>query len=214
MVTHHSKYYHDEVWNTLTHGIGLLFSLIGGVYLISKSWIASSDVDIVAITIYVACAAFVYASSTAYHATRPGQWKDRLQRLDHISIFFMIAGSHMPIILHFFNNADGYIFLSVMWTLVFLGTIFKIFWMGKFEILSLVLYVGMGCMSIYLFPDLYQLMSRGTLGLLILGGALYSLGIIFYCWESLPYHHTIWHLFVVGGSITHFIAIYFICFEF
>jgi hemolysin III len=204
----HPKYYHDEVWNTLSHGIALLFVLIGGGILVWITSQAKGWLDIIAVAIYVLGAAFVYASSTAYHATRPGSLKERLQQVDHISIYFMIAGSHMPIIMRYFNNSDGYWFLGIMWTFVLIGTIYKIFWMGKFETLSIILYVFMGCLSFYLLPQLLMLMSPWLLGLVILGALLYAVGIIFYAWESLPYSHPIWHMFVVAGSVTHFIAIY------
>ena len=204
----HPKYYHDEVWNTLTHGAAFVLVLIGGSWLFWSAFHQSTLPDILALSIYIAGAAFVYGSSTAYHATRPGNLKERLQQIDHISIYYMIAGSHMPIIIRYFNNADGYIFLAIMWTLVLIGTIFKIFWMGKFETLSLLLYVIMGGMSFYLLPDLMSMMSPWLLGLIVLGAILYSVGIIFYCWRSLPYNHPIWHLFVVAGSVAHFIAIY------
>ena len=210
MNTNHPKYYRIEMWNTLSHGLALVLALLGGGYLI---WIASDFLhlpDMVAISIYIIGAVFVYASSTAYHALAPGDRKEKLQQVDHISIYFMIAGTHTPIIIRYFNNSEGYIFLGIMWSLVFLGTIYKVFWMGKYETLGLLLYIGMGCMSIALGPQMVELIAPHILGLIIAGGVLYFTGVIFYCWEKLPYNHPIWHLFVVAGSLAHFIAIYFI----
>jgi len=207
MQIRHPKYYHDEVWNTLTHGLGLVFIVVGGIALLIQAY-GASLLDLVAVSIYVAGAMFVYASSTAYHATRPGVLKERLNRIDHISIYFMIAGSHMPIILRYFNNSEGYLFLAILWSLVLLGIIFKVFFMEKSETISLILYVVMGCLSVFLFPQMTVLISPLLLKLLLAGGLFYLIGIIFYCWHSLPYNHPIWHLFVLAGSIAHFIAIY------
>lgn len=208
MTLSHLRTNRAEVWNTISHGMGLVFALMGGSYLL---YIALSEQvlpDIVAVLFYFLGAAFVYGSSTAYHAAHPGNLKERLKQVDHISIYFMIAGTHMPIILRYFNNTEGYIFLTVMWSLVLLGTIYKIFWMERFEILSLILYVLMGGMSAVLFPSLLEMMSPWVLALIIVGSSLYLVGIIFYLWESLPFHHLIWHLFVLAGSVVHFIAIY------
>ncbi len=203
----HPRYYHDEVWNTLSHLVGFILILVGGIYLSCTAYQLPAA-DFFAVLVYVCGAIFVYASSTAYHAVRPGNLKERLNQIDHISIYFMIAGSHMPIIIRYFNNSEGYLFLAVLWSLVALGIIFKIFFMNSSETLSLVLYVLMGCLSLYLFPDLMSMMPPTHLWLLIIGGLFYLIGIIFYCWESLPYNHPIWHLFVLAGSAAHFFAIY------
>lgn len=206
----HLKYSKDEVWNTLTHGLGFLLAVIGGAYLMYRASVALHMSEIVAVSVYLAGALFVYASSTAYHAAAPGQLKERLQKVDHISIYFMIAGTHTPIILRYFNNLDGYIFLTVMWALVAVGTLFRIIWGDRYETFGLLLYIGMGGMSIFLGPEMLELISSNILYLIITGAVLYFIGVIFYCWETLPYNHPIWHLFVIAGSVMHFFAIYLI----
>ena len=203
----HPKYYHDEVWNTLSHGLGFILAVTGSVYLLWAACHALHISELVSVSIYLAGALFVYASSTAYHAAPPGLLKQRLQTVDHISIFVMIAGTHTPIIMRYFNNQEGYIFLAVMWSLALLGSIFKVMFKDKLEILSVILYVGMGSLSIVFGPEMYELISPTILSLIITGGVLYFIGVIFYLWETLPYNHPIWHLFVMAASILHFIAI-------
>lgn len=205
----HPRYYHDEVWNTLTHGFGFILVLVGGAVLLYQAYL-NSFIDLLAVAIYIGGAMFVYGSSTAYHAVPPGRLKDRLNKIDHISIFFMIAGSHMPIILRFFNNTEGYIFLAVLWSLVLIGIVIKVFFMETTETLSIILYIVMGCLSIFLYPELSVVLSPSIIGLLVAGGLFYLVGVIFYVWESLPYNHPIWHVFVLAGSVAHFIAIYFL----
>lgn len=202
-------YYQDEFWNAVSHGIGLLLALIGGYFIFYNAIGRVPDHELNALAIYIAGAAFVYASSTAYHAAPPGTLKDRLQTIDHISIFFMIAGSHTPIILKYFNNTDGTVFLGIMWSMVFVGTIFKLITSAnRFETLSVAMYIMMGLMSLYFLPDLLRVVETEVLWLILAGGMSYLIGVIFYVWRSLPFHHPIWHTFVIAGSVLHFMAIY------
>lgn len=211
MTAEQIKYAREEKWNAITHGIGFLFVAMGAGLMIYKgtdlAWSAY-----IAVLVYLAGALFVFASSTIYHTVPPGRLKEHLCTVDHISIYFMIAGSQMPLLMTYFNNATGYVMIGFLWGFVFLGTIFKLFYMSAPESLSLSIYVAMGCVSLILLPQLIQLMPINLLLLILLGGLFYLVGIIFYLWESLPYNHPIWHLFVLAGCITHFLAIYWLVF--
>lgn len=206
-----SKYYREEKWNAITHALGLLFVLIGGGFMLYQSYVLDWP-NYVAVVIYVLGALFVFASSTIYHVVPRSPLKEKLCQLDHISIYFMIAGSQMPLLMSYFNNQTGYIMMALLWSFVFIGVVFKLFYMSAPESISLAIYIAMGCVSLILLPQLVQLMPQNLLLLVFLGGAFYLVGIIFYLWESLPYNHPIWHLFVLAGCVTHFLAIYWVVF--
>ena len=198
----------DEGLNTLTHGLGFLFALVGSIALLYCTYGATDSAVYVGIIVYAIGMIFVYLSSTLYHATAPSKLKEHLRTMDHISIFFMIAGTHTPIVVKYFNTNFGSYYLIVLWSLVGIGVLGKLCWPKKVSTLDLVLYIAMGWMSITLFPDILFVIEPNLLQLLVFGGVLYSIGIIFFKWESLKYHHPIWHTFVLAGSVAHFVLIY------
>ncbi|GAB5399624.1 MAG: hypothetical protein Aureis2KO_12090 [Aureisphaera sp.] len=149
----------------------------------------------------------LYLASTLYHAIPKANWKPLLRKLDHISIYLLIAGTYTPVALISLIDGNGWSLFWTVWSIAAIGTILKIFFTGRFEKLSLLLYLVMGWLI--LFDMTAVLEAHSTLGitLLAVGGAFYTLGIVFYIIEKIPYNHTIWHLFVLAGSIFHFFFI-------
>jgi hemolysin III len=209
----HFEYLNDnaeERLNVITHGLACILAIVGGfVILLTNAHDHGANI-IIALVVYIAASIMVFGSSTLYHSVSPGKLKRNLQKLDHISIFFMIAGTHTPIVVYCFSSAFGNYYLIVLWSLVIFGIFYKIFWIDKFERLGLVLYIIMGWMAIFIFPELVYMLEVQELILILAGGIAYTSGIIFYRWHSLKYHHAIWHMFVFLGGILHYIAIFLI----
>ena len=196
----------EEFWNTTTHFIGLIFSLIGLPVLLyyNQNLTEFSLVSILFFEFGMIC---VYTASTLYHYTSDLKLKKKLRVFDHISIFYLVAGSYAPVCLITLYNSSGLkIFLSVF-TIAILGTIFKIFFTGKYERFSLFLYLAMGWLIVLDFNSILSLLSFNGLMLLLISGGFYSVGTIFYSLQKMKYSHTIWHLFVLAGSTSHYFLV-------
>ena len=196
----------EEFWNTTTHFIGLIFSLIGLPVLLyyNQNLTKFSLVSILFFEFGMIC---VYTASTLYHYTTDLKLKKKLRVFDHISIFYLVAGSYAPVCLITLYNSSGLkIFLSVF-TIAILGTIFKIFFTGKYERFSLFLYLAMGWLIVLDFNSILSLLSFNGLMLLLISGGFYSIGTIFYSLQKMKYSHTIWHLFVLAGSTSHYFLV-------
>lgn len=196
-----------EEWaSTWTHAVGVVLSLLAlyWVFILDRPITTATRVGLV---IYAVSLLMVYLSSTSYHAAKSPRWKFLLQRIDHICIYFLIAGTHTPFALFFMEGPLLYGYLSVLWTLVGVGILYKVFFFQRFPILSLTIYLLMGWMILPILPYIWGAISWTTLFWMLIGGLFYSIGTIFYRWESMVYHHAIWHVFVLGGSITHFVGI-------
>lgn len=196
----------EEFWNTTTHFIGLIFSLIGLPVLLyyNQNLTEFSLVSILFFEFGMIC---VYTASTLYHYTTDLKLKKKLRVFDHISIFYLVAGSYAPICLITLYNSSGLkIFLSVF-TIAILGTIFKIFFTGKYEKFSLFIYLAMGWLIVLDFNSILSLLNFKGLMLLLISGGFYSFGTIFYSLQKMKYSHTIWHLFVLAGSTSHYFLV-------
>ena len=198
----------EELWNTLSHSIGLLLSIIGTPILfyynqhitLLSTW---------SIIFYVFGLILVYLASSLYHFTTNPILKEKFRILDHISIYYLIAGSYAPVCLIALYDSQGlFVFLTVT-TLALFGTILKIFLTGKFEFLFLLLYLVMGWLIVIEFNNILLYIDLYGIYLLVLGGVCYTIGVVFYSLDKLKYAHTIWHLFVLGGSISHYFMILF-----
>jgi len=195
----------EEFWNTITHFIGLLLSIIGITYLISTN----SNLPIlsfVGVIFYGFGLISVYLSSTLYHFVSEPTLKEKLRIFDHISIYYLIAGSYAPVCLITLLNQSGIYILLAVCFIAILGTFFKFFYVSKFEKLSLALYLLMGWLIIVDIRSLFEILELNAIILLILSGLSYTLGTIFYSSKK-KYAHTIWHLFVISGSAFHFFLI-------
>lgn len=204
-LSHLSK---DEMLNVLTHGLGLLIFAIGVPLLFLKHFtLAWTKFDIIGIGAFSLGLLLVYTSSTGYHYVT-GSLKVKWRVFDHIAIYFLIGGSYTAYLLKYYNVPDGINLLIVQWALIFLGVIFKLFFTGKMNILSTVLYVALGWMVIPIIGPLSMSVPSEVIPWIVSGGISYSLGVGFYLWESYRYSHPIWHVFVLGGSLCHFFGLY------
>ncbi|MDB4013870.1 hemolysin III family protein [Flavobacteriaceae bacterium] len=198
----------EEFWNTLTHFIGIVLSLAGFPLLIMSNNDLSSF-SLVSILFFEFGLLFVYISSTLYHYVDNIKLKKKLRTLDHISIFYLIAGSYAPVCLITLYNHSGIEIFIIVLTIMLIGTFFKLFYTGKYENLSLFLYLAMGWLIVFKINTLIDLISFNGLALIIASGLFYTLGTFFYSSKKIKYSHAIWHLFVLGGSTTHYLFVLF-----
>ena len=195
----------EEFWNTITHFIGLLLSIIGITYLIYTN----NNLPILSFTgiIFFGFGLIsVYLSSTLYHFVSEPALKEKLRIFDHISIYYLIAGSYAPVCLITLLDQSGIYILICVTIIAIFGTFFKLLYIGKFEKLSLFLYLIMGWVIIVDIKSLFENLELNAIILLILSGLSYSIGTVFYSMKK-KYAHTIWHLFVLAGSAFHFFLI-------
>jgi hemolysin III len=200
-------YFLLETINSFSHGLGVLFGIIGMPILI---WCAIKNNHISAITgaaIYGVSFLMLFTFSTLYHGFNKPAIKKKLKVLDHISIYFLIAGTYTPFILIYVNNTFGITLLFVLWGLTLIGIFFKLFFTGRFELVSTAIYVLMGWILFAGGKTFFTAMPAPVIALLATGGVLYSAGVVFYLWQKLTYHHFIWHLFVLAAAICHYAAI-------
>ena len=196
----------EEFWNTITHFIGLVFSLIGLPILLyyNRNLTEFSLISILFFEFGMIC---VYTASTLYHYTTDLKFKKKLRIFDHISIFYLVAGSYAPICLITLYNGSGLkIFISVF-IIAILGSVFKIFFTGKYEKFSLFLYLAMGWLIVLDFNSILNLLNFNGLMLLLISGFFYSFGTVFYNLQKMKYSHAIWHLFVMAGSTSHYFLV-------
>jgi hemolysin III len=198
----------EEVANAITHGLGIVFCLIAIPFMVWYAWQTSSTSMVWAVAIFGFGMLMVYSASTLYHYAKNVETKRILRIWDHISIFLLIAGSYTPMVIKYTNFKTSVIFLSIMWTIVALGSYIKLYYTGKYNLLSVIMYVAMGCMAVFIIKPIIANMPPAVFYLLLAGGGAYLLGVVFYLWHKLQYHHAVWHVFVLAGTVTHFFAVY------
>ena len=196
-----------ELVNSITHGFGILFGIVCIPILIAMATKSDNTPGIIGAAIYGFCFLMVFTFSTLYHGFQHAQAKEVLQILDHISIYFLIAGTYTPFLLIYMNDAFGITLLSVLWGLTALGTVFKIFYTGRWNKLSTIIYLAMGWIMVAGGRTFFVALPQPVLIMLLIGGALYSLGVIFYLWHKYTYNHAVWHFFVLAAAICHYVAI-------
>lgn len=197
----------QEIANSVSHGLGILFSIVAIPLLLAQVAQSGQTLLTLGVSVYAFSFLLVYTCSTLYHGFQQPLVKKVLQILDHISIYFLIAGSYTPFILLYVFNQVGITILLVLWGLTLIGIVFKIFFTHRFKYLSTVIYLLMGWMLLAGGKAFFENLPMDVLTLIVIGGVLYSLGVIFFLWEKLVYHHLIWHLFVLAASICHFVAV-------
>lgn len=198
----------EEFANMLTHGIGAILSLVGLCLMVRYAVREHEAGLIAAVSIFGASLLLLYLMSTFYHLFQHPKTKHVFRILDHSSIYLLIAGSYTPFTLVYFEGALTKTFLILTWSLALCGIVFKIFFVKRFNLVSTGIYVGMGWLVIFAIKPLVEAAPTGAIVWLTVGGLLYTSGVIFYLWHRLPYNHAIWHLFVMGGSFSHFCAVY------
>ncbi len=202
-----NPYRHEEALNAISHGIGTVLAIIGTVLLLSRNG-HKTEYATISIVIYSITLIAMFAVSTAYHITKNIRLKKKLRVLDHINIFFLIAGTYSPVALITLIHGNGWTIFYAVWIIATVGTLFKFFYTGKYEFVSLLLYVAMGWLIVLDFDNLIDYTSGLGARLLFLGGAFYTFGILFYALERIPQHHFIWHLFVLAGALSHWLFMF------
>ena len=196
----------EEFWNWTTHSIGIILSLVGipFLFILNNNLTPYSTISILFLSMGLL---FVYCSSTAYHYVKSYELKEKLRVLDHISIYYLITGSYAPVCFITLYDYTGIpIFFTVL-GLSIIGTIFKVFSNNRFNKISLGLYLILGWLIVVDVNTLFSLIDSSAKPLLIAGGFFYTVGVLFYLAEKLKYNHAIWHLFVLLGSISHYLMI-------
>ncbi len=196
-----------ETVNSRLHALGILFGLICMPILLLNASRVNNPAHITGSGIYAISFLMVFISSTLYHGFQRPHLKRIFKIIDHISIYFLIAGTYTPLILIYVNNTFGITLLVILWSLTIFGIFFKIFYTGKFEIISTLLYVVMGWILFVDNQSFFAAMPSHIISLVTAGGVLYSIGVVFYLWEKYTYHHVIWHLFVLAAAICHYSAV-------
>lgn len=200
----------EEIANGITHGIGVLFGIVALTILLIFSIRKSNIISIVAFSIYGFCLILMYLSSTLYHSIKNERAKRILRVFDHSSIYLFIAGSYTPIAL---LSMEGGLRIGIMiavWVIALLGVVFKILTVGKFDrykAISLTIYIAMGWLALFTIKPIIRMTSLNFFLWILGGGLVYSIGTIFYSIKKIPYGHAIWHIFVLGGTVLHFVGI-------
>jgi len=199
----------EEVFNSITHGTGILLSIAALVLLIVFSSIYGTARHVVSCTIFGVSLILLYTASTLYHSFRNPGIKRVLKVFDHSCIYLLIAGTYTPFLLITLRGILGWVMFGVIWFIAAAGVVFKVLFINRFKIVSVITYVLMGWIIIFAIKPLVEALPPGGIFWLVAGGVTYTLGVIFYAWKKLPFSHAIWHLFVLGGSICHFFAVIF-----
>ena len=197
----------EELVNCITHALGILFGLISIPILVFNATSRGDNNIAAGAGIYGLSFLMVFTFSTLFHSKRQGRMRNIFKKLDHISIYWFIAGTYTPFIIIFVNNQFGITLLVVLWGLTILGTIFKTFLTGKFDLLSTIIYLIMGWLLLAGADEFFANMPTHVVSLIICGAGLYTLGVVFYIWRLFAYHHAVWHLLVLSAAICHYSAI-------
>jgi hemolysin III len=199
----------EEIAHAITHGVGLLFSVAGLVVLVVFASLRGDVWHIVSCSIYGTTLVLLYTASTLYHAIPSPRAKGVFRILDHAAIYLLIAGTYTPFTLVNLRGPWGWTLFGVVWGLALSGVVLEGVAQQRVRILSVVLYLGLGWLVAIAVKPLLDSVAIGGLVLLLLGGLAYSVGVVVYGWRRLPYHHAIWHVFVMAGSVCHFFAVLF-----
>jgi len=195
----------EEAAHALTHGLGLVASVGGLVTLVVAAWLRGDAWHIVGVSIFGTTLVLLYAASTLYHGTRSPRVKRLFQRFDHAAIFLLIAGTYTPFTLVSLRGGWGWTLLAIVWGLAILGILLEV--AGHSRRISVALHLAMGWLLLIAVEPLARSVHPDGLLLLALGGVAYTLGVVFYAWQRLPYNHAVWHLFVMAGSACHFACV-------
>ena len=198
----------EEKLNIWSHAFGIFLSIIALVLLIIKAVQQDNIWMMISFPIFGVSLILLYLASTLYHASKEPQKRFKLKVFDHAAIYVLIAGSYTPFTLVSLNGETGWLIFSMVWVMAFTGIILKLFFTGKFKIVSTAMYVLMGWLIVFYFQDLTASLHEKGVFYLILGGVLYTIGAILYSIKKIKFNHAIFHFFVLAGSYCHFLSIY------
>ena len=202
-------YSNTEEWlNSITHGLGVVLGIIALVMMLDKGWQILNKTQLTGVSIYGGCFILLFLCSTLYHAIALPRCKRLLKTLDHCAIYLLIAGTYTPLMLISLANSQVEWVLIAIWSLALSGVLFKCFFVHRFKLFSLGLYLIMGWLCMAILPQLVASLSSQGFWLLLAGGLCYSAGVPFYAIKRIPYNHAIWHLFVLAGAVCHFLCVY------
>lgn len=199
----------EERWNVLSHAVGIVGSLIGTAMLLLRAWSRESDLPLYVSIVFGGSMLLLYTASTLYHANRRPIWRWRLRILDHAAIYLLIAGTYTPFTLLVLPEPVGDWLFAAVWLFAVVGVILKLFFTGRFDLLSTILYLAMGWLVIFAMGPLIENLPWAGLRWVVAGGFAYTLGAGLYLWNRLPYNHALFHLLVLIGSTCHFLAVYY-----
>ncbi|PBJ82521.1 hemolysin III [Lysobacteraceae bacterium NML93-0399] len=197
----------EELASALTHGLGATAALAAGAVLITLAALFGNGWQLAASIVFGVSLLLLYLASTLYHAVNHPVAKGRLKVFDHCAIYLLIAGTYTPFTLIGLRGTLGWWLFGIIWTLALAGVVFKLFYTGRFRGVSTAIYVAMGWLVVIAIGPVAAALDTWTLSWLIAGGLFYTLGTVFYMRDSIPYAHAIWHLFCIGGSICHYVAV-------
>jgi len=196
----------EDLASALTSGAGAIAALLGGVVLVALA--ARGDAwQLVGALVFAASLLLLYLSSTLYHAATGPRTRARLKVFDHCSIYLLIAGTYTPFTLVALRGHVGWWLFAAIWSLALVGIVFKLFFTGRFKLLSTLVYVAMGWLVVVAIKPVLAALDDWTFGWMLAGGLVYTLGTVFYHRPSMRYSHAVWHLFVIGGSACHYVAV-------
>ncbi len=197
-----------EDWaNVLTHGLGLIFSIGAGLALVWMTVAAGDARQLASACIYVGSLVFLYAASTFYHFSVSKAWKSILRLLDHVGVFILIAGTYTPFALVTLRGGTGWTLFAATWGMALLGIVYKLLSSRKYRWFSTVYYLFMGWFAVLFLKPIAASLPFEALAWIAAGGIFYSVGVIFFAWEKMPFNHSVWHLFVLAGSTCHFVTV-------
>lgn len=198
----------EELANGVSHLLGVVFCLIAIPFLVILAYKKHDLVTVLSVLAFGIGMLLVYSFSTLYHLVIKEKTKHRLNIADHISIYYLIAGTYSPLMVIYLDKSNALIFLGIMWSIVLLGTFFKIFFINRFKSSSTVLYLLMGWMIIFVIKPLWGVMPLSVFLWILGGGLSYTIGVYFYVKGLKSYYHTIWHIWVLLGTVCHYVAIF------
>ncbi len=197
----------EELANVLTHGVGAVASLLAAAGLIVYAALRGDTWEIVGVSIFATTLVALYTASTLYHAAREPRLRARLKVLDHAAIYLLIAGSYTPFLIGALRGGWGWSLMGVIWGLAVVGIGLKLAFIGRFKLLSTLVYVGMGWLILVAIVPITRSLEPITLAWLLAGGVAYTAGTPFYHNERLRFSHAVWHMFVIAGSVCHAVAV-------
>ncbi|PQV50288.1 hemolysin III [Jejuia pallidilutea] len=197
----------EEKLNAASHAIGALFGITALILLIIFETQKTHN-SLISVVVYGISIIVLFTASTLYHSAKTESKKYYFRIIDHISIYLLIAGTYTPVLLITLEQSLGWTLFYTVWGIALFGVILKLFFTGRFEVFSTLLYLAMGWLIVFDFTNLSNLMHSNGILLLFAGGLSYTIGIVFYVVEKIPFNHVIWHLFVLAGAIFHFFMIF------
>jgi len=197
----------QELVHSIIHAFGILFGIISIPILTALAAKNANVPGITGASIYGFCFLMLFTFSTLYHGFQQPQVKRVLEIFDHISIYFLIAGTYTPFLLIYLWNPFGITLLSVLWGLTFLGVLFKIFFTGRFDIISVIIYLLMGWIVVVGGKKFFAALPTDVIVMIMIGGGLYSIGVVFYLWRGFTWSHAVWHFLVLLAALCHYVAV-------